>query len=85
MWQQIVIGVVVPVAAGYVTWTFLSLRRRQRLLDLLATLWPATALRRAAERHRLKLAAPGCGNCGAHAPLQPLHKSSRRSKLAGRA
>ncbi len=68
MWQQLIIAVLVALAAGYVVWTFLPMMRRQRLLDALAS---HGVLVRAAARHRARLATPGCGNCaaaGEHAP-----------------
>jgi hypothetical protein len=60
MWQQLVIAVLVVAAAGYVTWTFLPMMRRQRLLDALAA---RGVLVQAAVQHRARLAAPGCSNC----------------------
>ena len=60
MWQQIIIALLVVFAAGYVTWTFLPMLRRQRLLDALAG---HGLLTRMAARHRARLATPGCGNC----------------------
>ena len=66
MWQQLVIAVLVSVAAGYVTWTLLPLLTRQRLLDALAA---RGVLPGAAARHRARLTTPGCGRCaGGHAP-----------------
>ena len=62
MWQQIVISVVVVLAAGYVVWTFLSMRLRQRLLDALAARRIMTGY---AAAHRARLAVPGCSNCSA--------------------
>jgi hypothetical protein len=60
VWQQFIISLLVVFAAGYVTWTFLPMARRQRLLDALAA---HGLLTRMAARHRARLAAPGCGNC----------------------
>jgi hypothetical protein len=68
MWQQLIIALLVVSAAGYVAWTFLTMTRRQRLLDALAA---HGILARAAARHRARLSIPGCGNCaaaGEHAP-----------------
>jgi hypothetical protein len=68
MWQQIIIALLVVIAAGYVVWTFLPMMRRQRLLDALAA---HGVLVRAAAQHRSRLATPGCSNCasaGEHAP-----------------
>jgi hypothetical protein len=62
MWQQFIIALLVVFAAGYVTWTFLPMPRRQRLLDALAA---HGLLARTAARHRARLGAPGCGNCPA--------------------
>ncbi|MGH8232021.1 MAG: hypothetical protein ACRESY_09390 [Steroidobacteraceae bacterium] len=62
MWQQPIIAIVVVFAAGYVIWSFLPMRRRQRLLDALAE---HGLLQRLAVRHRARLATPGCGNCAA--------------------
>jgi hypothetical protein len=60
VWQQIIIGLVVVAATGYVAWSFLSLRARQRLLDALAARgW----LVERASAHRARLATPGCSNC----------------------
>jgi hypothetical protein len=68
MWQQLIIALLVVSAAGYVVWTFLTMTRRQRLLDALAA---HGILARAAARHRARLSIPGCSNCaaaGEHAP-----------------
>jgi hypothetical protein len=68
MWQQIIIALLVVSAAGYVVWSFLSMARRQRLLDALAA---HGVLVRAAASHRARLATPGCSNCsgpGTHTP-----------------
>ena len=62
MLQQIIIALLVLMAAGYVVWTFMTMSRRQRLLDWLAAYGVA---RGAAARHRARLATPGCGNCAA--------------------
>jgi hypothetical protein len=62
MWQQVVIGVAVVFAAGYVVWTFLSMRMRQRLLDVLAA---RGIMSRYAAAHRDRLKLPGCSNCSA--------------------
>jgi hypothetical protein len=62
MWQQAIIALLVLVAAGYVVWTFLSMRTRQRLLDGLAA---RGMLVRFAAQHRARLALPGCSNCSA--------------------
>jgi len=62
MWQQIIMALLVLAAAGYVVWTFLSMTRRQRLLDALAG---HGVLVQAAARHRARLATPGCSNCAA--------------------
>jgi hypothetical protein len=60
MVQQLIIVVIVLCAAGYVTWTFLTMSRRQSLLDWLAARGVA---RRAAAAHRATLTTPGCSNC----------------------
>ena len=60
MLQRIVMIAVVLFAAGYVVWTFLPLRQRQVLLDMLAA---RGVLRGAAARHRVQMAAPGCSHC----------------------
>jgi hypothetical protein len=60
MWQQFIIALLVVFAAGYVTWTFLPMLRRQQLLDALAA---HGLLTRTAARHRARLVTPGCGNC----------------------
>ncbi len=68
MWQQVIIALLVMVAAAYVVWTFLPMMRRQRVLDALAAYG---VLAGAAARHRARLATPGCSNCaaaGEHAP-----------------
>ncbi|HEY1725658.1 MAG TPA: hypothetical protein VGF89_09560 [Steroidobacteraceae bacterium] len=62
MWQQAIIAVAVAAAAIYVIWSFMPMRRRQRLLDALAA---RGLLRGTAARHRARLATPGCGNCAA--------------------
>jgi hypothetical protein len=62
MWQQVIMALLVVAAAGYVVWTFLSMTRRQRLLDALAR---HGVLGQAAARHRARLATPGCNNCAA--------------------
>ncbi|HWW21320.1 MAG TPA: hypothetical protein VNZ06_10980 [Steroidobacteraceae bacterium] len=67
MWQQLLIGLVVLAAAGYVTWSFLSMPTRQRVLDALAK---RGLLIEVSRRHRARLSAPGCSNCAA-SPQQP--------------
>jgi len=62
MWQQVIMGLLVLAAAGYVVWSFLPMMRRQRLLDALAG---HGVLVQAAARHRARLATPGCSNCAA--------------------
>ncbi len=62
MWQQIAMALLVASATGYVVWTFLSMTRRQALLDALAG---HGVLVQAAARHRARLAVPGCSNCAA--------------------
>ena len=62
MLQQLIIGVLVLLAAGYVVWSFMPMQRRQWLLDALAARGLAV---RAAAEHRKRLATPGCGNCAA--------------------
>jgi hypothetical protein len=71
MWQQVVIALLIVLAAGYVAWTFLPMMQRQRLLDALAA---HGVLVRAAAQHRARLATPGCSNCaasGEHAATSP--------------
>ena len=75
MWQQLVIALLVVFAAGYVVWTFLSMTRRQRLLDALAA---HGVLVRAAARHRARLSTPGCGNCAAAGEHAPKISSGKR-------
>jgi hypothetical protein len=60
MLQQLLMVALVAAAAGYVIWTFLTMSRRQRLLDWLASHGVA---RGAAARHRARLATPVCSNC----------------------
>ena len=60
--QQLIIALLVLLAAVYVTWSFLPMQRRQWLLDLLAARGLAV---RAAAAHRKRLSTPGCGNCAA--------------------
>ena len=75
MLQQVVIVLLVVVAAGYVTWTLLPMLTRQRLLDALAA---RGLLVRAAASHRARLATPGCGNCpaaGEHGPKVGKHNA----------
>ena len=62
MLQQVVIGVLVLSAGGYVVWSFMSMGARQWLLDALAARGVAV---RAAAEHRKRLATPGCSNCSA--------------------
>ena len=63
MWQQALIVPVVLAASGYISWTFLSMRLRQRLLDVLAA---RGILVNVARRHRARLSVPGCSNCSAN-------------------
>jgi hypothetical protein len=62
MWQPLIVALLVSFAVGYVIWTFMSMRARQRLLDAFAArgMWV-----KAAAQHRARLATPGCGNCSA--------------------
>ena len=60
MLQQLIIALLVLIAACYVAWTFMPMSRRQRLLDWLAAHGVA---RHAAAVHRARLATPGCSNC----------------------
>jgi hypothetical protein len=69
MWQQALIVPVVLAASGYVTWTFLSMPLRQRLLDALAARGVLVNL---AHRHRARLSVPGCSNCPAGGEQPPL-------------
>ncbi|MGA8707178.1 MAG: hypothetical protein WB646_09340 [Steroidobacteraceae bacterium] len=62
MLQQSVIALIVLTATSYVVWAFMTMSRRQRLLDWLAAHGVA---RRAATAHRARLATPGCGSCSA--------------------
>lgn len=62
MLQQAIIVLLVLAAAIYVAWTFMSMSRRQRVLDALAS---HGVLVRAAANHRARLATPGCSNCAA--------------------
>ena len=64
MLQQLIIGAAVLVAAAYVVWSFMSMHRRQWLLDGLAR---HGLLVRWAAKHRARLATPGCGICSAAA------------------
>jgi hypothetical protein len=73
MFQQVVIGLVVLAAAGYVTWTFLSMAARQSLLDRLAGMGLFVG---AARRHRARLNTPGCSNCSAAEP-PPIARSRK--------
>ena len=76
MLQWIVMATVVLFAAGYVVWTFLPLRRRQGLLDALAS---HGVLKAAAARHRAQMATPGCSHCSPE--TRSLHQSaSTRTK-----
>jgi hypothetical protein len=61
MLQQLLVALAVAVATLYMIWSFSPPARRQRWLDRLAS---RGLLVRAAARHRARLAAPGCGNCG---------------------
>ena len=71
MWQQAIIAVLLLIAAGYVTWTFLTMRARQRLLDALASRGLLVGF---AAQHRARVSTPGCSNC----PAAP--SGSHRSK-----
>jgi hypothetical protein len=71
MWQQVLIGLLVLAAAGYVTWTFLSMAARQRLLDALAA---RGLLLGAARAHRARLSTPGCSNCDAAGDRSAPHR-----------
>jgi hypothetical protein len=62
MWQQLIIAILVPAAAGYLAWSFLSMRWRQKLLDALAS---RGLLVQFASQHRARIALPGCSNCSA--------------------
>jgi len=64
MLQQLIIAAAVLIAAAYVVWSFMSMQRRQWLLDALARYG---VLVRWAAKHRARLATPGCGNCSAAA------------------
>jgi len=70
MWQQVIIGLVVLAAASYVTWTFLSMTARQRLLDRLAGHGLFVG---ASRRHRARMTIPGCGNCSVAEPTRVEH------------
>jgi hypothetical protein len=71
MLQQALIGLLVLAAAGYVTWTFLSMTARQRLLDALAGRGLLVAVARS---HRARLSTPGCSNCAAADQPPPRQK-----------
>jgi|HubBroStandDraft_1064217.scaffolds.fasta_scaffold41884_2 hypothetical protein len=60
MWQDVLIGLIVLVAAAYVAWTFLSPRSRQRLLDALAA---RGLLVERARIYRARMNAGACGHC----------------------
>jgi hypothetical protein len=62
MWQQWMIALLVVLAAGYVIWTFLSLRARQGLLDMMAARGVLVGF---AARHRARMTLPGCSHCSA--------------------
>lgn len=68
MLQQLIVALIVLLAMGYLTWTFLSMSRRQRVLDWLAARGIA---RGAAAAHRARLATPGCSNCAGGADPRP--------------
>ena len=74
MLQQAIIVLVVLAAAGYVTWTFLSMGARQKLLDTAAA---RGFLETAARRHRARLSAPGCSNCASSTP-PPISPTDKR-------
>jgi hypothetical protein len=69
--QTAVALVAVTVSLLYTVWSFMSVTRRQRVLDALAR---RGMLQQVAARHRAKLALPGgCGKCsaaGAHKVLR---------------
>lgn len=60
MLQQLIVALMVAFALGYVVWSFLTMHRRQRILDWLSAHGIA---RSAAAAHRARLAAPGCSHC----------------------
>jgi hypothetical protein len=62
MWQQWIIALLVVAATGYVVWTFLPMRARQRWLDALSARGVLMGL---AARHRARMATPGCSHCSA--------------------
>jgi hypothetical protein len=74
MLQQMIVALVVPVALAYVVWSFLTMHRRQRVLDWLSARGIARA---AAAAHRARLATPGCSNCAGGASEQT-PRSARR-------
>ncbi len=75
MMQQVIIAVIVLTATCYVIWTFMTMSRRQRLLDWLAARGLA---RRAAARHRARLATPGCSNCAGAGEHHDVHSARPR-------
>ena len=60
MMQQLIVAPIVVLALGYVVWSFLTMHRRQGILDWLSAHGIA---RSAAAAHRARLATPGCSNC----------------------
>jgi hypothetical protein len=76
MLQQFIIAILVLGAACYVIWTFMSMSRRQWLLDVLARRGIAA---RVAAAHRARLNAPGCGNCSAGEQVrEPVREQARQ-------
>jgi hypothetical protein len=56
MWQQLVIALLVPLAAGYVVWTLLSGAQRRRLRQIFHVAQPE-------EMSGATSADDGCGKC----------------------
>lgn len=70
MLQQLMIAVLVLFAGGYVVWSFMSMQRRQWLLDVLAARGVLVGF---AARHRARMALPGCSNCSSAGEAKPPH------------
>ncbi len=75
MLQQLIIGLAVLVAAGYVSWSFMTMGARQTLLDTLAA---RGVLVQAAANHRKRLAMPGCSNCASSKEHGAQHGKGKR-------
>lgn len=71
MSQWLIVMGLIAVAAGYVTWGFMTTPARQRLLDALAR---RGLLRAYAARHRARFTDSTCSRCSAAGTHRPLRR-----------